>query len=153
MQTSRSTSSRRPWHSPAGGPDMRSRVAWALTLVAFLSVLADVVVTAQYRMLLSEEAVAVHGFPFIDIAVLGAAVLGSLIVTKEGRHPIGLLLLLIGTTGAVSLLTEAYSVWVIEEDGPGSRSLGGVAGWVSSLLGGQLSIAAIALIFLLAPDG
>ena len=96
---------------------------------------------------------AVHGFPFVDLAVLGAAVLGALILTQDGRHPIGLVLLLVGFTGAVSLLAEAYSIWVIDEDGPGSRSLAGWSGWVSSLLGGQLSIAALALMFLLAPDG
>src|SRR4029079_18458959 len=119
----------------------------------FVVVIADITVTAQYRTLFSEEAVAVHGFPFVDLAVLGAVVLGALILTQDDRHPIGLLLLLIGFTGAVSLLTEAYSIWVIDEGGPGPRVLAGVAGWLSSLVGVQLSIAAIALIFLLAPDG
>jgi hypothetical protein len=132
---------------------MTARLAWVLTALTFLAVVADICVTAQYRNLLSEDAVAVHGFPFVDLAVLGAAVLGSLILTQDRRHPIGLLLLLIGFTGAVSLLTEAYSIWVVDENGPGSRSLAGWSGWLSTLLGGQLSIAAIALIFLLAPDG
>ncbi|MET0839109.1 MAG: hypothetical protein ABWY19_10035, partial [Marmoricola sp.] len=132
---------------------MTARIAWVLTALTFAVVVADIVVTAQYRSLFSEDAVAVHGFPFVDLAVLGAAVLGALILTQDGRHPIGLLLLLIGFTGSVSLLAEAYSIWVIDENGPGSRSLAGWSGWVSSLIGGQLSIAAIALIFLLAPDG
>ncbi len=130
-----------------------ARIAWVLVAITLVAVVADVVVTAQYRHLLSEDAIAVHGFPFVDLAVLGAAVLGALVLTQDGRHPIGLALLLIGFTGAVSLLTEAYSIWVIEENGPGSRSLAGLSGWVSSLLGGQLAIATIALIFLLAPDG
>ena len=130
-----------------------ARIAWVLTAITLVVVVADIAVTAQYRTLFSEEAVAVHGFPFVDLAVLGAAVLGALILTQDDRHPIGLLLLLIGFTGALSLLTEAYSIWVIDENGPGPRSLAGVSGWLSSLLGGQLSIAAIALIFLLAPDG
>ena len=132
---------------------MTARLAWVLAALTFVAVVADVAVTAQYRNLFSEDAVAVHGFPFVDLAVLGGAVLGALILTQDRRHPIGLLLLLIGFTGAVSLLTEAYSIWVIDENGPGSRSVAGWSGWVSSLIGGQLSIAAIALIFLLAPDG
>ncbi|MET0839180.1 MAG: hypothetical protein ABWY19_10390, partial [Marmoricola sp.] len=130
-----------------------ARTALVLALVTLVAVVADIVVTAQYRTLFSEDAVAVHGFPFVDLAVLGASVLGALILARDDRHPIGLLLLLIGFTGAVSLLSEAYSIWVIDANGPGPRDLAGVAGWVSSLLGGQLSIAAIALIFLLAPDG
>jgi hypothetical protein len=132
---------------------MTARLAWVLTALTFVAVVADICVTAQYRNLFSEDAVAVHGFPFVDLAVLGAAVLGALILTQDRRQPIGLLLLLIGFTGAVSLLAEAYSIWVIDENGPGSRSLAGWSGWVSSMLGGQLSISAIALIFLLAPDG
>jgi hypothetical protein len=132
---------------------MTARLAWVLTGLTFVAVVADVWVTAQYRGLFSEDAVAVHGFPFVDLAVLGGAVLGALILAQDRRHPIGLLLLLIGFTGAVSLLTEAYSIWVIDEGGPGSRSVAGWSGWVSALLGGQLSIALIALIFLLAPDG
>ena len=79
--------------------------------------------------------------------------MGAVIVTRYARHPIGWLLSVIGCTSAISLLTEAYAVWVISEGGPGSRSLGGISAWVSSLLGGQLAIAGLALMFLLAPDG
>jgi hypothetical protein len=62
-------------------------------------------------------------------------------------------LCLTGFLASISLLAEAYSIWVITAGGPGSRSLGGVAGWTSSLLGGQLSLAALAVLFLVAPDG
>ena len=79
--------------------------------------------------------------------------MGALIVTRYERHPIGWLLSLVGVTSAVSLLTEAYSIWVIDEGGPGSRSSAASSGWLSSLLGGQLAIAGLALMFLLAPDG
>jgi len=132
---------------------MRIRVAWSLAILTLVLALLDVVVTAQYRALLSEEAVAQHGFPFVTGAVIGSAVLGAVIVSRSDRHPIGWLLVLIGFTGALSLLAEAYSIWVVSEGGPGGRSLGGVAGWVASLIGGQLAIAGLALMFLLAPDG
>jgi GAF domain-containing protein len=74
-------------------------------------------------------------------------------VSRTERHPVGVLLVLVGSTGAFSLVAESYSIWVIEAGGPGSRDLGGVAGWLSSMLGGQLAIGGIALMFLLAPDG
>src|SRR4029079_19159159 len=108
---------------------------------------------AQSVRLWSETAVAVHGFPFIHGAVAGSAVMGALIVARYPRHPIGWLLSAVGTMGAVSLVTEAYAYWVQESDGPGSASLGGVAAWVSTLFGGRISVAAIALMSLLAPDG
>jgi hypothetical protein len=132
---------------------VRARVAWVLAGITLLLVVADAAVTAQYRHLLSEAAVAVHGFPFVNGAVLGCAAMGALIISRYDRHPIGWLLSVVGTTSAVSLLAEAYGVWVVSEGGPGTRSLGGVAGWVSTLLGGQLAIAGLAFMFLLAPDG
>jgi signal transduction histidine kinase len=132
---------------------MYARVAWVLATLTVLIAGGDVWVTSAYRPLLSEEAVAVHGFPFVTGAVVGCAVMGALIVARSARHPIGWLLCLTGFLASISLLTEAYGVWVNTADGPGSRSLGGVAGWIAALLGGQLSLAALAILFLIAPDG
>ena len=115
--------------------------------------MADVVVTAQYRSLISEAALAVHGFPFVSGAVLGSAVMGALIVTRDRRQVIGWLLIGVGTAGAFSLATEAYAVWVLDNDGPGTSAGAGVAGWLSSLFGGQLAITGMVFIFLLVPDG
>ena len=47
-----------------------------------LIAVADVWVTSAYRPLLSEGAVAVHGFPFVDGAVVGCAAMGALIVSR-----------------------------------------------------------------------
>jgi hypothetical protein len=121
-------------------------------LTALLAV-ADGWVTAAYRPLLSEAAIAVHGFPFVDAASAGSAVMGALIISRYARHPIGWLLCLTGLTAAISLLTEAYSVWVLTAGGPGSPAIGAVSGWISFLLGGQLSLAILAILFLIAPDG
>lgn len=132
---------------------MHARVAWALAALTVLFSGTDIWVTSAYRPLLSEETVTVHGFPFVTLAVLGSAVMGALIVTRYRRHPIGWLLCLIGSLASFSLLAEAYSIWVVTADGPGSRALGGIAGWLSVLVGGQLSLAALAILFLLAPDG
>ena len=73
-----------------------ARVAWVLAGVTFLLVLADGVVTAEYHHLMSEEAVAEHGFPFVDGAVLGCALMGALIVSTDPRHLIGWLLSVVG---------------------------------------------------------
>jgi len=133
--------------------DVRARIAWVLAGVTLVLVVADTVVTAQYRPLLSEAAVAVHGFPFVNGAVLGCALLGAVIIARYERHAIGWLLSLVGFTSAISLLAEAYGLWVLTEGGPGSTAFGGVSAWLASLLGGQLAIAGLALMFLLAPDG
>jgi hypothetical protein len=130
-----------------------ARVARALAWLTAALVALDVVLSAQAVRLWSETAIAVHGFPFIHGAVVGSAVMGALIVARYPQHPIGWLLSAVGTAGSVSLVTEAYAYWVQEGDGPGSAALGGVAAWVSMLTGGQVEIAGLALMFLLAPDG
>ncbi len=131
----------------------RARLAWGLAALTALLVVVDTVVSAQVLPLVSETTVAVHGFPFVHGAVVGSALMGALIVSRYDRHPIGWILCVVGSAGAVSLLTEAYAYWVQEADGPGPAGLAGVSAWVSSLLGGQLLIAAMTLMYLLAPDG
>jgi hypothetical protein len=132
---------------------MRARIAWLLAGLTLAMTVADILVTSTYRPLLSEEAVAEHGFPFLSLAILGSALLGAFIISRYDRHVIGWLLSLIGLIGAFSLLLEAYSIWVVGNGGPGPRELAGVLGLASSLTGGQLAIGGLALLFLLAPDG
>ncbi len=132
---------------------MRGRVAWILAGITLVLSVADVLVTGASQSLFSEASVVQHGFPFVTTAVTGCALLGAVIVSRIEGHPVGVILVLVGLTSAVSLLTEAYSLWVLDEGGPGSRSLAGVAGWFASIFGGQLAIAGLALMFLLAPGG
>ena len=132
---------------------MFARIAWILSGVTAVLVVADTVVVAQAVPLTSETSVAVHGFPFVHGAVFGSTVMGALIISRYDRHPIGWLLCLVGFAGGISIFTEAYAFWVQEADGPGPAALGSVAAWLSSMLGGQLEIAGLALMFLLSPDG
>ena len=132
---------------------MRARIAWALAALTLLMTVVDVAVTAAYRTLLSEEAIAQHGFPFVNGAVLGSAVLGAVIISRDHRHVVGWLLNLIGAVGAFSLMLEAYSIWVVSNGGPGSTAVAGVLGLTASVVGGQFAIGGLALLFLVAPDG
>jgi hypothetical protein len=129
------------------------RLAWTLFVVTAVLVAADVVVAAQAVPLTSETAVAVHGFPFVNGASAGSALMGALIVSRYERHPIGWLLSAVGLSTAVALLAEAWAFWVLEEGGPGTQAQGSVAAWLAQLFGGQIVVALIALMFLLAPDG
>ena len=132
---------------------MRARIAWVLAGLTAAMTVVDIAVTAAYRPLLSEEAVAQHGFPFVNAAVLGSAVLGALVISRDHRHVVGWLLNLIGVIGAFSLMLEAYSIWVVSDGGPGSTAVAGVLGLTASVVGGQFAIGGLALLFLLAPDG
>jgi hypothetical protein len=132
---------------------VRARVAWCLLAATVVLVVADVVVAVQAVPLVSETAIGFHGFPFVHGAVIGSAWMGALIVSRYERHPIGWLLSLQGVASAVSLVAEAYGYWVQEAHGPGPDSLAGVSAWVATLLGGQLVIGGLALMYLLAPDG
>jgi hypothetical protein len=129
------------------------RVAWSLFAVTVILVFLDVVVAAQAVSLASQTSVVVHGFPLIHGACMGSALMGALIVSTYPRHPIGWLLALVGVFASVSLVTESYAYWVQEAEGPDTRALGGVAAWLSQLFGGQVVIALLGLMFLLAPNG
>jgi GAF domain-containing protein len=132
---------------------MAAPVAWALALASLVFGIADTVVTASYRPLFSEEAMAVHGWPFAPAATVGAAIMGAVIVSRYARHPIGWLLSVIGVFSAASLLGETYSIWVLDHDGPGLDRIGHIAGWVSVLFGGQVALGLFAVVFLIAPNG
>lgn len=132
---------------------MRARLAWAVVVVAALLAVADTVFTAQYRALFSAENFTEHAWPSVMGAALGSTVMGALIVSRYPRHPIGWLLSIGGIFTAFSLASEAYSLWVTEHGGPGSESVGGVVGWLSVLTQAPITLATLAAIFLLAPDG
>ena len=77
--------------------------------------------------------------------------MGALIVTRYPGHMLGWLL------SAASLLTvtlaaDAYSLWVLEGDGPGSSYWAHVTAWASPLIGWPAFIALI-MIFLISPTG
>lgn len=132
---------------------MGPKLAWCITGVTAVFVVADVLITAQYLSLTSEAAVAVHGFPFVPGAVLGSAIMGALVITRDRHQIIGWLLVGLGTAGALSIVLEAYAVWVLDHNGPGSHAFAGIAGWVSSLVGGQLAVTGMVFLYLLVPDG
>lgn len=132
---------------------MRTRLAWALAALTGIFVVADGVMISRYLPLTSEAAVALQGFPFIPVAVLGCAVMGALVVTRDPRHVVGWLLTVIGTVGGLSIVLEGYSIWVGAHDGPGSPTTAAYAGWLSTLVGGQIALVGISFLFLLVPDG
>jgi hypothetical protein len=129
------------------------RVAWTLFAGTVLLVTLDIVVAAQAVSLTSHTSVVFHGFPLIHGACVGSALMGALIVSRYPRHPIGWLLALVGAFTSVSLVTESYAYWVQQGGGPDTPDLAGVAAWLANLFGGQIVVALLALMFLLAPNG
>ncbi|MEO8108283.1 MAG: hypothetical protein ABI720_13320 [Actinomycetes bacterium] len=132
---------------------MRSKIAWLLSGLAVAMAAVDMRIISNFWSPLSEEAISQHGFPFIQTAAVGCALMGAVIVSRDQRHVIGWLLNVIGTVACLSLMLEAYSIWVISEGGPGPVALGGILGLISSVIGGQFGIGGLALMFLLAPHG
>jgi signal transduction histidine kinase len=132
---------------------VRARLAWVLVGLSGLCAVTDTAVVAAFQPLLSEATIAVHGWPLVNLAALGSAVMGALVVSRYPRHPIGWLLSVVGVTTSVSVLAESYSIWVVDEGGPGPGWAGDLAGWVAAVLGGPLALSGLAVMFLLAPDG
>ena len=129
------------------------RVAWLLAGLTLTLEVADTLMTASYRALFSEETIAVHGWPFNTFAVIGSSFMGALIVSRYPRHPVGWLLSAVGTGASISLTLEAYSIWVLDHDGPGSQRVGQVTGWLSLFSGGAYALTLLTVMMLIAPDG
>jgi hypothetical protein len=133
-----------------------SRLVWFAWLLAGLTLvleIADTLMTASYRALFSEATIAVHGWPFNTFAVIGSSFMGALIVSRYPRQPVGWLLSAVGTGASISLTLEAYSIWVLDHEGPGSTGLGQVTGWLSLFSGGPYALTLLTIMLLIAPDG
>jgi hypothetical protein len=130
----------------------RSRLAWLLAGVTALLAVADTLVVSSLRPLLSETTIAFHGWPLINVAACGSAVLGAVVVSRYPRHLIGWLFSGIGTASSVSMFCESYSVWALD-GGPGGDTAGEVAAVVAAMTGGPLAMTGLVAAFLLAPDG
>ena len=130
---------------------MHARIAWAVLGLTTLAVILDTAFTAAHRSLLSEATWAEHGWPLAPLAGIGCALMGALIISRHPRHPLGWLLC-VASLLTVTLAAEAYSVWVLDGDGPGSPHWAHVTAWAAPLLGWP-AFTALIMIFLIAPDG
>ena len=126
--------------------------AWLLVAMAVVGLVVDTALTAAQGSLLAPAVWYDHGWPLIPLTTLGAAVMGALIVSRSSRHPIGWLLLVASLTSIASP-AEAYSLWVLDGGGGGPQTAGHAAAWVSRMFNAPLGITAMALVYLLAPDG
>jgi signal transduction histidine kinase len=132
---------------------VHARLAWSLTALSAVCLVVDTGVVAASGSLLSEKSIAVHGWPLVNAAALGSAVMGALIVTRHPRHPVGWLLTIVGVTTSVSMVGESYGLWVVDLAGPGPLWAGHLAGWVAAMLGGPFALSGLTVMFLLVPDG
>jgi signal transduction histidine kinase len=127
-----------------------ARVGTGVCVVA--AVVNTVFILAQQEAF-SLKTLAERGWPVITLAALASGVMGSLVLSRRPRHPIGRLLVFGGMTAALSLALDAYATWILLGDGSGPRTVALVASWLASALNGPITLAAFALILLLAPDG
>src|SRR5947209_15151634 len=131
--------------------DVRVAVARAVLGLTVLAAVLDTLFTAAYHPLLSEATWADHGWPLAPLAGVGSALMGAVIVSRHPRHPLGWLRSA-SSLLSVTLTAEAYSVWVLDGNGPGTASFAHVAAWASPLLGWP-AFTALIFVFLLSPDG
>ena len=130
---------------------MHARIAWAIVGLSTIAAILDTAFTAAYRPLLSEATWADHGWPLAPLACVGCALMGALIVSRYPRLRLGWLLC-VASLLSVTLAGDAYSIWVLEGDGPGSDYWAHLAAWAGPLLGWP-AFTALILVFLIAPNG
>jgi signal transduction histidine kinase len=130
---------------------VHARIAWGIVGLTAIAVIVDTLFTAAYRPLLSEATWADHGWPLAPLSGLGCAVMGALIVSRHPKHPLGWLLC-VASLLSVTLAADAYTLWVLEGDGPGSSYWAHVIAWASPLIGWP-AFTALIVIFLISPGG
>ena len=130
---------------------MRARIAWAILGLTTLAGILDTVFTGAHRSLLSEATWADHGWPLAPLAGVGCALMGALIISRYPGQRLGWLLSAASLL-SVTLAADAYSMWVLDGDGPGSSYGAHLAAWASPLLGWP-AFTALIMVFLIAPDG
>jgi hypothetical protein len=124
-----------------------------LAVASMTFIVADTAIVAGSLGLLSARALGIHGWPLVNIAAGGCAVLGAVVVGADRHQPIGWLLNVIGFTTSASMVAESYARWVLFEGGPGPTRLAELCGSVAALSGGSFALAGLAVTFLLVPDG
>jgi signal transduction histidine kinase len=119
--------------------------------VASVAAVLDTWFTDARGSLLSETTWAAHGWPLAPLAGVGCAVMGALIVSRHPKHMLGWLLC-VASLLSVTLAADAYTLWVLEGDGPGSMYWAHVVAWASPLLGWP-AFTALVMVFLISPTG
>ena len=133
---------------------MRARhVAWTAAGISLVLAVVDTALVAASYPPFSMKSTGIHGWPLVNLAGIGSAVLGAVILTAHPRHPIGWILTFIGLSTSISLATESYGIWVLQYDGRGTAAQGHLAGWVAAALGGPMALALLTGVFLLVPGG
>jgi hypothetical protein len=121
--------------------------------VSLVLAAGDTALVAASYPLFSTKSTGIHGWPLVNLAGVGSAVLGAVILSAHPRHPIGWILNVIGVATSISLATESYGIWVLQYGGPGTATQGHLAGWVAAALGGPTALAFLTGVFLLVPAG
>ncbi len=130
---------------------MRKRIAWCVVGVALVAAGLDTWFTGAHLSLLGEETWAAHGWPLAPMAGVGCAVMGALVLSRHPSHMLGWLLC-VASLLSVTLAADAYTLWVLEGDGPGSMYWAHMIAWASPLLGWP-AFTALVMIFLISPTG
>jgi signal transduction histidine kinase len=130
---------------------MRTWIAWGVVVAATVAAVLDTWFTAEHLSLLSEATWASHGWPLAPLAGVGCALMGALIVSQHPNHMMGWLLSAASLL-SVTLAADAYTLWVLEGQGPGSIYWAHVIAWASPLLGWP-AFTALVMVFLISPNG
>lgn len=131
----------------------KSRIWWVAAAGCLLAAIVNTVFIVAAGNPLSVDTLANRGFPLITLAALITGAMGSLVLSRRPRHPTGRLLAAAGLVTATSLACDAYAFWVLAGGGSGPMPLVLFVSWLSSALGGNITLACFAIILLLASDG
>jgi len=128
-------------------------VAWGLCAASVLGAAAQtaVLASADGPLLTAENFSA--GFPFVTAGAVAGAAIGALIVSRYPRHRIGWLFSIGAFGAALGISIGDYGLRILRDGDLGPAWAGSPAVRVGMLFSAVYSLALLAILFLLAPDG
>jgi hypothetical protein len=131
----------------------QSRVAWSFCAASAVAAAVQVsLVVSDDRPVLTEETFT-DGFPLITVGAVASSIVGALIVSRYPRHLIGWLFAIGGLGTAVDMAAGTYSTHALRT-GDLASTWGAVPVIrVATIFGALFTLALVAILFLLVPDG
>jgi GAF domain-containing protein len=131
---------------------MRNRLPWLLFGLTCLIAIGHITLLVMAEPPLFTKRAIAEGFPLVTVGAVTGAGVGALILSRYPRHRIGWLFLVGQLLTEFDVAAQAYGEAVLTGELGGAPG-GHVAIWLSVMFGAIVTLAYLAVLFLLAPDG
>jgi signal transduction histidine kinase len=130
-----------------------SRLAWSLAVVAFISIIAGIVLEIRYAAISGDTGSLLTHTSLAPFITAGYVVVGSLVASRHPRNPIGWLFLAVGLLSSLTVLILGYNDYIPTIAADGVFPANELADWLGNWLWIPTVFLPTVFVFLLFPDG